>query len=272
MWGNLRHKAANQSPVGSIPSYVGEPPRLSRPRALCREHPLVCGGTYQVRAGVVPCVGASPRMWGNRLCPRGRPSGVWSIPSYVGEPCPMSAMITSGWEHPLVCGGTLQPIFRVPPMPGASPRMWGNQEDERGFLDHLRSIPSYVGEPSGEAGSWRPVKEHPFVCGGTNSAIRHDLGRLGASPRMWGNLRHEAANQSPVGSIPSYVGEPRTATRHCTEHEEHPLVCGGTTLSDIVSLANVGASPRMWGNPLVAGRQRAQPRSIPSYVGEPQGS
>ena len=148
--------------------------------------------------------------------------------------------------------------------------MWGNLCLTSHLCHSEGSIPSYVGEPGLKQFKSIARREHPLVCGGTyHSCLSLDFVQ-GASPRMWGNHVTPPFTSIPIGSIPSYVGEPARGGYPARVSQEHPLVCGGTTGNQAgpagtaehplvcggtpgvhgVIWNDVGASPRMWGNPL----------------------
>ena len=157
MWGNHVTPPFTSIPIGSIPSYVGEPARGGYPARVSQEHPLVCGGTIMNRYRLASGWGASPRMWGNLRDDKTVVNGFGSIPSYVGEPTGPGPRAGRDTEHPLVCGGTRHLPARRGPEHGASPRMWGNplgRDILYPFLTLLWTLSCWwEGGPS--SGGWR---------------------------------------------------------------------------------------------------------------------
>ena len=172
--------------------------------------------------------------------------------------------------YPRVCGGTRLQWQAQACARGLSPRMRGNPIWLSAQAAHDRSIPAYAGEPNPRMRSSYATKVYPRVCGGTPPFSSVQPGMAGLSPRMRGNPSRAHCAASSIGSIPAYAGEPVAESQQLRRTGVYPRVCGGTTGSRTVEMADTGLSPRMRGNQPSADNLVFRQRSIPAYAGEPR--
>ena len=111
---------------------------------------------------------------------------------------------------------------------------------------------------------------YPRVCGGTAESAESRHSSHGLSPRMRGNRGAFWGRCPWPGSIPAYAGEPVGNGGWQSAQKVYPRVCGGTCHESLQSMARVGLSPRMRGNPRTTGSEVFFSRSIPAYAGEPR--
>ncbi len=158
----------------------------------------------------------------------GRPRGVGIYPACAGEPggtIPLSSILT---VYPRVCGGTDATTGASKGDRGLSPRVRGNLVAASDSDAVRRSIPACAGEPRARS-SDRPGSEvYPRVCGGTPTCTRHELDRVGLSPRVRGNQPIPTGPPVGGGSIPACAGEPYSVGDTPKRLEVYPRVCGGT--------------------------------------------
>ena len=110
-------------------------------------YPHVCGATTFHAYDRKNLNGLSPRVWGNPLCVLFVRSGMWSIPTCVGQPCGERIPLADETVYPHVCGATVPDSRPAWQRRGLSPRVWGNQFAERTCGLYLGSIPTCVGQP-----------------------------------------------------------------------------------------------------------------------------
>ena len=92
---------------------------------------------------------------------------------------------------------------------------------------------------------------------------------MGLSPRVRGN-RNRGGSAFPLPrSIPAGAGEPRSRYQGRLVTGVYPRGCGGTQPLPVMRRPVIGLSPRVRGNPFVAGGDPRHPRSIPAGAGEP---
>ena len=112
--------------MGSIPACTGEPAYDSALEWVLRVYPRVYGGTRMMSWRLLPSLGLSPRVRGNRRNPSVPYGGTGSIPACTGEPS-CGRIPCNMWRvYPRVYGGTT--TFSVDALlaRGLSPRVRGN--------------------------------------------------------------------------------------------------------------------------------------------------
>ena len=91
----------------------------------------------------------------------------------------------------------------------------------------------------------------------------------GLSPRVWGNRTLSENTWIFVWSIPTCVGQPLLSCFCLYLSKVYPHVCGATIKNAYRVGISGGLSPRVWGNPSMAGKGPMENRSIPTCVGQP---
>ena len=111
------------------------------------------------------------------------------------------------------------------------------------------------------------VPVHPHVCGERSTWRKHDNGRSGSSPRVWGARIPEPDKERENRFIPTCVGSAGIGAMGQHSWTVHPHVCGERVTGVGFCQTYIGSSPRVWG------AQRARPsfwrprRFIPTCVG-----
>ena len=118
---------------GSIPARAGEPLRRITNHAQQRVYPRACGGTGISRLVVLPTMGLSPRVRGNRVRAHSTPKWIYTglSPRVRGNPGRTILVLSPKWKwvYPRACGGNPTgnaAISRLAPVNGLSPRVRGN--------------------------------------------------------------------------------------------------------------------------------------------------
>ena len=174
---------------------------------------------------------------------------------------------------------------------GLSPRVRGNLQRRGRLGTDGRSIPACAGEPSTMPTKARAGTVYPRVCGGTCLGHFRVSLEYGLSPRVRGNRLREAAAAGETGlsprvrgnllvkpdspiwhrSIPACAGEPVRSLYKKQAATVYPRVCGGTYGKENISVAEIGLSPRVRGNPPFLSAPIIRAGSIPACAGEPPG-
>ena len=228
-WGNLTRIAPVTRPNGSIPTRVGEPGCGRGDRQKRRVYPHTRGGTQMTTLFVTAILGLSPHAWGNRP---GNGHGD-----------------TARAVYPHTRGGTRSPYRISSCVTGLSPHAWGNRLNRKLHCFLSGSIPTRVGEPDGNRVRIPRFSVYPHTRGGTPHHFWVFDTLTGLSPHAWGNPSRASCNTARVRSIPTRVGEPRSAKGRKAMYEVYPHTRGGTLGRRIHS-------------------DHAK-RSIPTRVGEP---
>ena len=152
---------------------------------------------------------------------------------------------------------------------GLSPRVRGNPRTRRRRTSGGRSIPACAGEPGRCCRCRADWGVYPRVCGGTPSPHPSRLIFAGLSPRVRGNLCHDAEWATRRGSIPACAGEPGVSTAPPQTGGVYPRVCGGTRTGTAGRRSGIGLSPRVRGNRSHNAGYVIHFGSIPACAGEP---
>ncbi len=163
---------------------------------------------------VVPRIGLSPQVRGNR--PPDIPSEplAGSIPAGAGEPGGLAENQSPNEVYPRRCGGTDRESLGEFRQHGLSPQVRGNLErlEERPAED--RSIPAGAGEPFGAPPEPEQTRVYPRRCGGTGRGAFLAGCAWGLSPQVRGNHSPTGDSVLDERSIPAGAGEP-----HPVHHE-----------------------------------------------------
>ena len=214
-------------------------------------------------------VGLSPRMRGNRRARHDRGEKEGSIPAHAGEPRRGPQQPAPDRVYPRACGGTSIAFAEDTAWLGLSPRMRGNRHHDQEPDLRRGSIPAHAGEPRGSSSPSGRSGVYPRACGGTERRGSSTADRSGLSPRMRGNQSCRSPTGRKPGSIPAHAGEPRHSREALSGSRVYPRACGGTCIGRCDTLATMGLSPRMRGNPARSERDPATDGSIPAHAGEP---
>ena len=267
--GNLDAAAPQRSTQGSIPAGAGEPERHRCRKYDHGVYPRGCGGTTSTNLLAGFTKGLSPRVRGNRTATP-RPRGdLGSIPAGAGEPKSGRSSAPRNSVYPRGCGGTSSSTSGTSLSRGLSPRVRGNQVDDRHPPPRRGSIPAGAGEPTASDTTGTPDTVYPRGCGGTVQRDSLESSCRGLSPRVRGNLLRVLIHVDRDGSIPAGAGEPWSAGRGNGRSRVYPRGCGGTSRSRTGRPGSSGLSPRVRGNQACRGFVRARRGSIPAGAGEP---
>ena len=154
-------------------------------------------------------------------------------------------------------------------VPGLSPRMRGNRNDDEVATLIRGTIPAHAGEPWGST-SWAwHRRDYPRACGGTRIREGRNAVEQGLSPRMRGNPRKSRSSARPARTIPAHAGEPILMNQENKSTRDYPRACGGTIPGSPIHSSTLGLSPRMRGNLYRLDDQRQLDGTIPAHAGEP---
>ncbi len=164
-WGTLRGTRFFGTPPRIIPTCVGNTRHPHKRFRYHPDHPHVRGEHLYVVKRICDWLGSSPRAWGTRNClaklsrSGGSSPRAWGtrwrhaygrafhriIPTCVGNTLTSSFSSSSMTDHPHVRGEHTHMLRRRKLAAGSSPRAWGTQATCNPHLQHLRIIPTCVG-------------------------------------------------------------------------------------------------------------------------------
>ena len=169
--------------------------------------------------------------------------------------------------HPHARGEQCEPIRITWQCHGSSPRSWGTAASDEHLLQHVRFIPTLVGNrhagPCRRA-SW-PV--HPHARGEQDPGCVVRCLEGGSSPRSWGTAGRQHRSRHLRRFIPTLAGNSEVIPVITMGGAVHPHARG----EQLVELDNViakrGSSPRSWGTGVAGHGVFHQRRFIPTLVG-----
>ncbi len=215
-----------------------------------------------------PPPGPSPRGWGNHAKYSIYNFIKRAIPTRVGKSVPASFSISILAGHPHAGGEITVANWRVSGGRGPSPRGWGNRLRGAQCGRLGRAIPTRVGKSCWHvATSWDDAG-HPHA-GGEIKIKARSLSRVGGpSPRGWGNRRRRCLWSRCRRAIPTRVGKSGRYYSAAVGSTGHPHAGGEICDRCCHSIAEVGPSPRGWGNPMPGHAMQHPARAIPTRVGK----
>ena len=205
--GNAFGSDCGRDSPGSIPALAGERLTAVRAALIGGVYPRACGGTGGIDIWSRRGKGLSPRLRGNAGLPRDGLVPLWSIPALAGERRHSRRSDAQIKVYPRACGGTANFGNRCRSVKGLSPRLRGNDWDDRHGSRRAGSIPALAGERRILAlGTWWSGV-YPRACGGTRNVIVSHRSAGGLSPRLRGNASDSWRPRMCAGSIPALAGE-----------------------------------------------------------------
>ena len=166
-----------------------------------------------------------------------------------------------------MCGERIRHGREISARFGSSPRVWGTAECQPGVDIQRRFIPTCVGNgPPGDPAPAVPGV-HPHVCGERPRSTCVMINLTGSSPRVWGTGAVSLTDRAVSRFIPTCVGNGVSPGEAVGARAVHPHVCGERWPWRWCLGDRPGSSPRVWGT--VPGQLfgTAQPRFIPTCVG-----
>ena len=207
MRGKLKGDVSGALDHRNIPAYAGKT-RSHAGSVLCAaEHPRVCGENPVTCAQSCSGRGTSPRMRGKQITITIPPVDCRNIPAYAGKTAKWEGDKKPIQEHPRVCGENFPLRNLSVGERGTSPRMRGKPHPHVGLVLGVRNIPAYAGKTIAGTYIWRPLAEHPRVCGENADNVVMPVFNAGTSPRARGK-RPKAHRGRLVGrNIPACAGK-----------------------------------------------------------------
>ena len=191
-------------------------------------------------------------------------------------------------DHPRVCGGTLHHAERDRIIIGIIPACAGNTMDAGSVLPDAGDHPRVCGEhsfhrncPNYVGGSSPRVRGTLFLtafvmlvvgiipaCAG--NTIKQDLNAVfepGSSPRVRGTRNRQDWRHRIPGIIPACAGNTSRSASRCTQHRDHPRVCGEHSKEAEYVYPYAGSSPRVRGTRVLPHGRYERPGIIPACAG-----
>ena len=211
--------------------------------------------------------GSSPRAWGTRGPATHAVGHGRFIPTCMGNSWTAPRPGVPGSVHPHVHGEltvtTSGPLHGL----GSSPRAWGTL-----FLidyqhQHLRFIPTCMGNSNGVTKGSADTTVHPHVHGELSWSLNGKESGIGSSPRAWGTRNRGSRRINKERFIPTCMGNSSRTGHPPAERAVHPHVHGELSQNGFVASPEAGSSPRAWGTPGFLVALPGEHRFIPTCMG-----
>ena len=148
------------------------------------------------------------------------------IPTRVGTSHWLFAPFVRSRDHPHACGDKLKPPWKPVQVEGSSPRVWGQGQCSCRRRYGHRIIPTRVGTSLTSMSVPRVQRDHPHACGDKYRWPSDRSCGTGSSPRVWGQVRDEFAQQERRRIIPTRVGTRALQDFPIKVTRDHPHACG----------------------------------------------
>ena len=109
--------------------------------------------------------------------------------------------------------------------------------------------------------------DHPHACGDKCKFLLLETGKLGSSPRVWGQAKSLQCCIGITRIIPTRVGTRVLPFNPASSVGDHPHACGDKITHRHSSLITRGSSPRVWGQVHKVRCFTCCPGIIPTRVG-----
>ncbi len=190
----------------TIPTRVGRTWRFSHFSKNAPDHPHAGGENVAGRRFSVSDAGPSPRGWGERVYSDRRGQRQRTIPTRVGRTNLRPATPPAQTDHPHAGGENFRGIRSRLPIPGPSPRGWGELDGAAHSIGRRRTIPTRVGRTRRGTPPRRRSTDHPHAGGENTPEPDGSYKDYGPSPRGWGEPVECCGARKTIRTIPTRVG------------------------------------------------------------------
>ncbi len=132
-------------------------------------------------------------------------------------------------------------------MVGSSPRVWGQVKVTTRTVQVEGIIPTRVGTRYAISPFANNALDHPHACGDKESGEISEVGYIGSSPRVWGQVPAIIIIEAFQRIIPTRVGTRTTYVTAAILKQDHPHACGDKRPNPARLRCLIGSSPRVWG-------------------------
>ena len=209
--------------------------------------PTRVGNTPLGQKKRVVVFGSSPRVWGIRGGRTSSGSINRFIPTRVGNTHQSPYSWNRVTVHPHACGEYPAAECLRYAVRGSSPRVWGIRVENDPVLRALRFIPTRVGNTGFGQFLLSGASVHPHACGEYGVIADGEHVPPGSSPRVWGILVPNRAEDCVPRFIPTRVGNTVSVPRMPEFWTVHPHACGEYGDRAVAHVRCAGSSPRVWG-------------------------
>ena len=286
------------------PAYAGKSYRSESTLHSRPDHPRLCGEKTMSSVFSTADTGSPPPMRGKEAKDRAKTFWGGITPAYAGKSITMAMLVTSGKDHPRLCGEKFSIHCKVICRKGSPPPMRGKAISAAPGDHIFRITPAYAGKSV----RWFParygIRDHPRLCGEkllmdtfVTSSCRITPAYAGKSffgtmigipkqdhPRLCGEKKRKYGKRSHIsGSPPPMRGKAARILCWNTTSRITPAYAGKRVSLTLVRLPSAGSPPPMRGKvhgylcdsavrritPAYAGKSDRQSVLRSAYVGSP---
>ena len=113
----------------------------------------------------------------------------------------------------------------------------------------------------------RKAQDHPHACGDKTVCCGNPDSFIGSSPRVWGQVFNITPPSLKWRIIPTRVGTRNIFRLLNAPLRDHPHACGDKARFNILTVASLGSSPRVWGQVIESSNVPKISGIIPTRVG-----
>ena len=145
--------------------------------------------------------------------------------------------------------------------------MWGQAIEDLRLTGEVGIIPTRVGTSPRRVRAEALNRDHPHACGDKLVCLSIRIFSRGSSPRVWGQGKRKPTVFKKWRIIPTRVGTSTLRLVPFLSFQDHPHACGDKLPDEFVLLNDLGSSPRVWGQVVLAYCLVCKHRIIPTRVG-----
>ena len=149
----------------------------------------------------------------------------------------------------------------------SSPRVWGQDRCAISCINVPRIIPTRMGTRQCIFPRKYKGGDHPHAYGDKRLFGGNKHGRLGSSPRVWGQDLQTKTIRQKQRIIPTRMGTRNRQINLCNGNWDHPHAYGDKQKIIDGVLQGLGSSPRVWGQVITLQLTASAIRIIPTRMG-----
>ena len=176
------------SEVGSPPPMRGKVKQIAVQYAQDGDHPRLCGEKVAASQKQACESGSPPPMRGKELYTKDFLVHHRITPAYAGKSSSLKRLRYPWWDHPRLCGEKLKYTRLGIRELGSPPPMRGKVFIAALSFALARITPAYAGKSFWGTAGYKPVWDHPRLCGEKFRIPRITDSKLGSPPPMRGKV------------------------------------------------------------------------------------
>ena len=189
------------------------------------------------------------------------------IPTRMGTRGYLVHVVVTQEDHPHAYGDKCTRHHSSDPLPGSSPRVWGQASIGYSYKITGRIIPTRMGTRKQHCTFPSKAEDHPHAYGDKNLATDALICGQGSSPRVWGQDAFANTSTYKTRIIPTRMGTSYAFRQLVIILEDHPHAYGDKVCKGTHFQRRFGSSPRVWGQAYRHAISQRVFRIIPTRMG-----